>query len=343
MHLIYSPIYLYWIFLSLKARAPFFFSAANPGIFLGGIFMESKMDIYEKIPDKWIPKTFFISKEDNFQPGLGWMKKSGVQFPIIAKPDKGERGFLVAIIKSEEELATYVSENDIDIILQEYIDFPIEIGVLYYRFPREEKGKITSVTLKKFLSVIGNGKSTVRELILDYPRALLQLEVLEEANPDLMDTIPADNEEVRLVSIGNHCKGTTFLNGNHHIDQQLMDTFDKISHQLEGIYFGRFDIRCESVEDLKEGKNFKILEINGVKSEPTHIYEPGFSIWEAYKVLFRQWKTIYRISMANKALGYEFPEAKEGFSTAREYFQYKKTGKLENEHAFSPRSRAELT
>ena len=194
------------------------------------------------------------------------------------------------------------------------------------------------MTLKKFLSVTGDGKSTVRELITAYPRAKLQLETLEESQPKLMNQIPDKGEEVRLVSIGNHCKGTTFLGGNHLIDEQLTQIFDEISSQIDGIYFGRFDIRCQSVEALKAGQHFKILEINGVKSEPTHIYEPGFSIWEAYRILFRQWNTIYKISMENKARGFVFPTFKEGLKTGREYFRYRKTSVVEDINAFSPRN-----
>ena len=338
MHLIYAPIYAYWIFLSIRARAFFFFSGANPGIFLGGLFMESKMDIYARIPDKWIPKTAYLPVGGNLDVALQRIQEHHISFPLIAKPDKGERGFWVEVIENEDELGNYLRRIKSDCILQEYIDYPVEIGVLYYRFPGEQKGTITSVTLKKFLSVTGDGKSTVRELVLDYPRARLQLEVLEESRSELMVTVPENGEEVVLVSIGNHCKGTTFLGGNHLIDSQLTQTFDEISSQLEGIYFGRFDIRCQSVEALKAGQHFKILEINGVKSEPTHIYDPGFSIWEAYRILFRQWNTIYQISMANKARGFVFPTFKEGFKAGREYFRYRKTGILEDANAFSPRN-----
>ncbi|MEO1451682.1 MAG: hypothetical protein AAFV07_19290, partial [Bacteroidota bacterium] len=155
-------------------------------------------------------------------------------------------------------------------------------------------------------------------------RAHLQLEALEKREGTKLDTIPAAGEIVELMPIGNHSRGTTFLNGNEHIDQQLHQTFDHISHRLNDIYFGRFDIRCESLGALKAGKNFKILEINGVKAEPTHIYQPGFSLREAYRILFRQWRTIYEISIANRERGVQVPTFREGLVQVRAFLRYKK-------------------
>jgi hypothetical protein len=40
---IYLPIFVYWLWLSVKARSLFFFSAANPSIENGGMLGESKL------------------------------------------------------------------------------------------------------------------------------------------------------------------------------------------------------------------------------------------------------------------------------------------------------------
>ena len=325
MHLIYTPVYMYYLYLAFKARAFVFFSAANPGIELGGFWGESKMEILQKIPPEWIPKSLYIGKGQDMQSTLTQLQRVGIHFPLIAKPDVGERGFLVEKIETPEELEAYRNAYAVDLVLQEFIAEPEEVSVLYFRYPGKEKGEITSVTLKKFLTVVGDGSATVRELVSAYPRAKLQLAVLEENKPELMDHIPAQGEEVQLVPIGNHCRGTTFLNGNAQIDQDLVEMFDRISHRLDGIYFGRFDIKCRSMADLKEGKNFYILEINGVKAEPTHIYQPGFSLWKAYGVLFRQWKTIYEISMLNHEKGVPFPGLVDTVKTMRNVSRYKKS------------------
>lgn len=324
MHLIYTPIYLYWIFLAAKSRAFFFFTATNPGIAFGGLMGDSKKDILDKIPDEWIPQTLFFKAGTDPDIMLSRLHESGLRFPVILKPDIGERGFLVEKVETAEKLRELAQSHQVDWLIQEYVAYTEEVSILYYRFPEARKGHITSVTLKEFLQVTGDGAATLRELITQNPRAYLQMESLEKREGSQLDRVPVRGEIVELMPIGNHSRGTTFLNGNAHIDQALHDTFDHISHRLKDIYFGRFDIRCESLESLKEGRNFKILEINGVKAEPTHIYQPGFSLREAYRILFRQWRTIYEISIANRERGVQVPTFREGLVQVRAFLRYKK-------------------
>lgn len=303
LHLIYTPIYLYWVWLGLRARHLFFFTAANPAIDMGGLYGESKSSILKQMPLDLIPKTIYVTPDQHDDEVAQLAKGKGISFPLIAKPDMGERGFKVEKLNNKEELIQYRKEVHTEIIIQEFIDYPEEVAILYYRFPDAEKGNITSITLKEYLSVTGDGTSTVRQLMQAYPRARLQLDIFEEKDPDLLHKIPPKGEKWELNPIGNHSRGTTFLDGTHLVDDQLIETFDQISHQLDGIYFGRYDIKCQNFESLRAGKDFCILELNGLKSEPTHIYQPGFSIWKAYGILFRQWKTIYKIAIANHKLG----------------------------------------
>ncbi|MEM7656359.1 MAG: hypothetical protein AAF399_09545 [Bacteroidota bacterium] len=324
MHVVYMPVYVYWLYLSIRARAFIFFSAANPGIELGGFFDDAKWDLYQKIPERWIPKTCFIPESASHSETLAKIKKNGIHFPLIIKPNRGERGFLVEKIPDARTLESFMARHELEWIIQDYIAEPEEISVLYYRYPGQTSGGISSVTLKEFLHVTGNGHSTLEELILSYPRAKLQVDSLKGRFEDTWQQVIPQGQRIELMPIGNHSRGTTFLNGNAHIDADLLAIFDQISHELDGIYFGRFDMKCRSMEALKAGKDFYILEINGVKSEPTHIYQPGFSIWEAYRVLFRQWRTIFEISMANHARGVPFPGLWDTVKRLRQYLRYKK-------------------
>ncbi len=325
--LIYAPIFFYWLYLSFKARAFMFFSAANPGIEFGGLLGESKMDILKKIPEMYLPKTLYVKPEESLASIDIKRRENGMIFPLIVKPDVGERGFLVEKVYNIHSLETYRKNFPTKLLLQEFVDYPEEVSILYYRFPYESSGCITSVTLKKYLSVKGDGHSSLRELILGYPRAKLQLGRLEKDSHLDLGKIPQKGEVVELVPIGNHSRGTTFFNGNHLIDEMLVRTFDRISRELDGIYFGRFDIKCKSFEDLKKGRHFKILEINGVKSEPTHIYEPGFSIFEAYRVLFHHWNIIYKLSMENINRGVDILSFREGIARYRASITYKRIAK----------------
>ncbi|GAB4421895.1 MAG: D-alanine--D-alanine ligase [Bacteroidia bacterium] len=324
MHLVYVPVYLYWFWLCLRSRSVAFFLATNPGIPYGGLFGDSKWTVLRKIPDAWKPRTLLVPAGTPVETVLTQIAGSGIDFPLIAKPDLGERGFLVEKLDDAAALRAYFAHHPPDLLIQEYIAWTEEVSVLYYRYPDSPRGAITSITLKEFLHVRGDGQSTLRQLIEASPRALLQLDALTPRLGARLDSIPAPGETVELMPIGNHSRGTTFLDGTAHIDDTWVATFDQIGSQLEGICFGRFDIRCRSIEALRRGEDFKILEINGVKSEPIHIYQPGYSLWRAYGVLFRQWRTIYEISRHNRRRGFVLPSSLAVIRDFRAYLRSKR-------------------
>jgi hypothetical protein len=301
---VYFPILLYYFWLSLKARSLFFFSAANPSIETGGLLGESKFDILEKIPNEYKALSIFIPAHTSFADVLKIITDSKLEFPIIAKPNVGQRGNAVAKIKTIKNLEAYIFKNKKDFIIQEYIDYKIELGVFYYRLPNETTGKISSVTLKDFLHVIGNGKDNLGILIQKNARAAFQYKRLESEFD--YTAVPTKNETIVLEPIGNHCRGTAFLDYNTTIDKKMQQVFDTISKQIEGFYYGRFDLRCKSIEDLKEGRNIKIVELNGAGAEPAHIYQSGFSIFKAWGVLFHHWTKLYQISMLNHKRGISY-------------------------------------
>jgi hypothetical protein len=290
---------------------------------MGGMFGESKYDILKTIPPEFIAKSALITVPASREEVLLEIEKLGLNFPIIFKPDLGERGWMVERIHNEDDIDHYLKRVKIDFILQECIDMPLEFGVYYRRFPSEQTGRVVSIVAKEMLSVKGDGKSTLEELILSKDRAKLQWEKLKVKFHDQLSTVPVKDEEITLVSIGNHCLGTMFLDGGHLINKQLSETFDGISKQIEGFYYGRFDLRVSSLEDLNKGK-IKILELNGCGAEPAHIYQPGFPLSKAMRVLFKHWKDIYRISMENHQRGVNFISLREGI---RMYNKFKAVGK----------------
>jgi hypothetical protein len=312
---VYFPIFFYWLWLSVKARSLFFFSAANPSIESGGMLGESKYGILEKLPDEYKPRTLLIEIPLGMGAILEKIQAERITFPLIAKPDVGERGWKVEKIHNQTELEAYVKQMRVNFLIQEYVAYEIELGLFYYRFPSQTKGVISSIVMKEFLTLTGNGKSTVRELILNHQRARLQYEVLVEKNPGLMEQILPDGTKTTLVYIGNHCRGTKFVNGNHLINDRLISVFDKISSSVPGFHFGRYDIRCQSLEELYEGKGIKILELNGAGAEPGHIYDPDFPFLEAYGVLFHHWSILYQISKANYEKGTPYMSATEAWQT----------------------------
>src|SRR5258706_3654693 len=309
--IVHAPSFIYWLLLSLKERSLFFFSACNPGILMGGMLGESKFDVHKRVPQEVNLKTALIQLPSSPDKVIQCIRDNGFQFPLIFKPDFGERGWMVRRINNPKEVEDYLKEIRIDFLIQELVDLPLEFGVFYVRYPREESGKVISIVGKEMLFVEGDGKKTLQRLILEKDRAKLQWEMLRATYRHRLEDVRPIREKLELVSIGNHVLGTKFLNANHLITEKLSASFDRISKHVDGFYFGRYDVRVASIEDLENGK-VKVVELNGCGAEPSHIYQPGFSLWKALNVLFQHWNYIYRISTQNHALGVPYLSFEEG-------------------------------
>ena len=279
---------------------------------------ESKYDVLNLVPTEVKPKTVLIKLPSTRVEVLATMEKNCLSFPVIFKPDLGERGWMVRRINSISDIDQYLSEIKIDFLIQELVDLPLEFGVFYVRFPNEENGFVNSITGKEFLSITGDGRKTIQQLILEKDRARLQWETLKEVYRDRLNEVLNTGSKLELVSIGNHCLGTTFLNGNHLITKKLSTSFDRISKKINGFYFGRFDLRCASLADLENG-NVKIVELNGCGAEPAHIYQPNSSLLEAVRFLILHWKNMYRVSVENHKRGVPYLSLKEGRAIYRKF------------------------
>lgn len=300
----YYPIAPYLIWLMIKARHMCYWSAVNPGIYTAGMGMESKFDTLQLLPATYRPQSVFLPAGIPQAQVEERLKEAGLAFPLIAKPDLGFRGLLVQKIKDIDALMQHLGHRAIPFIAQEYIDWPEEVGVLYHRMPGAKKGAITSVTTKEFLHVLGDGQSTVLQLVQQSPRALLQLDRIRALYPHKLGKVPGPGEQVRLGIVGNHAKGTRFINSNDLINEDMVAVFDRISTQIDGFYYGRFDLKCRSLDSLFTGEGLKIIEVNGVCSEPTHIYDPQRgTYWSALRDLARHWSIIYRIARHNRRNG----------------------------------------
>jgi hypothetical protein len=294
----------YGPYLALRPKHICFFTPANPGLEGGGMCMESKYHTLEMFPDELRPESIFVPDGMTKDEIKAALDQTSLEYPLIVKPNVGFRGLLVKKVDNFEQLNDYIQQYPIDFLIQEFLQYPEEIGVFYVRMPDEDKGEIISLTLKEFLHVIGDGKSTVEDLVAQNPRALLQMERLQETHAEVLSSVPPVGKKINLGVVGNHSKGTLFINGNDQIDETLTDVFDQLARHVDGFYYGRFDMKCQSLDDLRQGKNFKIIELNGVFSEPTHIYDSSrMSYFEALRTITRHWKIVQEISFRNVQKG----------------------------------------
>ncbi|MCR9286060.1 MAG: hypothetical protein NXI23_01575 [Bacteroidetes bacterium] len=318
------PVVFIWLWFALRARKLFFFTAVNPVIETGGVLGESKINILNRIPNEVLPKTIFVSKDADFQGILMKMKSLKLAYPIIAKPNIGERGLLVTKIDEEVRLKNYFQKNKIDFLIQEFVDLPYEWAVMHHRLPDSNEGQVTSICIKEPLSIMGDGIANIRTLMRQKPRAVLQLNRFEKDAQPLLNQIPKKGETIELEPIGNHCRGTKFLNGNHLIDEQLNATFNQIAAQMDGIYYGRFDMKCASPDAVKKG-DFKVLEYNGIAAEPAHIYDPTYPLSKKYQDIYQHWKIIFKIYKIQQAKGEKSMSWSEMRASYKTYSNYMKS------------------
>jgi len=297
--IIYAPIYVLWIYYSIRAKSLFFFNAVNPTIKNGGFVMESKKKVYDLIPQQYYAKTSLAAKNCTFSTLQNIISTGGFSYPLITKPDVGLRGAAVQKIHSFKELKTYHQKADFDYLIQDFIPFPKEIGIFYVRYPNKKKGNITGIVAKETLCVVGDGILTVAELIKQIPRFHIQLPKLQmEFGKELQRILPK-GKQLNLMPYGSHSRGAKFTDISHLATQKLNARIDDICRQIDGFYYGRLDILCHSIEELEAGKNFRIVELNGAKSEPTHIYDPKHSLFFAWKEIGIHITHLYNISSLN--------------------------------------------
>ena len=296
----YIPILLDYFYLSFKHRSLFVPMDSNPRILHGGFIGESKWDFYQyfKNDPKALKTVLIPLSTDRDQKILQLIESKAFQFPLILKPDMGQRGFAVRILRDLKSLENYLAEAQFDLILQEFCDLKEEAGIFYYRYPGSSPGTLFSITTKKFPQVIGDGKTKVGDLILQDPRAKIIAATYFERHRQQLDHILPKGQSLLLSECGNHCQGAIFLNGEYLKSKALLASIEKVASQMPDFYIGRFDIRFRSDEKLMLGQDYKIIEVNGASSEATHIWDPKTKLSEAYRVLFQQWKTVFAIGQA---------------------------------------------
>ena len=308
--LFYIPVVLYWLSLGLRYRHWFLFTAANPAIPDSGFVLESKREILDGLTadpanKAWVACYRALSGDlptaERVAVCETFMRERGCTWPVVLKPDAGQRGSGVAIVRDRQALEAYLDQAPYDTLIQEYVS-GVEFGLFYVRRPDEQRGRIFSVTEKQMPVVVGDGERTLEELILDDPRAVAMADHYVRVQGARVLDVPAAGQSVQLVELGTHCRGAIFLDGHNRLTEALEERVDEISRRFRGFYFGRYDVRARDIDALRRGE-IKILELNGVSSEATHIYDPSISLRQAYRTLFGQWRLAFEIGEANRAAG----------------------------------------
>lgn len=307
--LFYPPVGIYYLWLAVKYRGVMLPTAANPGIFSGGIVGESKMvtlrDLMATSPEFTAEAELIAGSttEERLASLKEICGRCNLAYPFILKPDLGQRGAGIKLIRSESQALTYLQQTNAALLVQRFAAGPNEVGIFYYRFPGEASGQIFSITEKVFPTITGDGKSTITELVWRDPRArFLAEKYLQRFDARRNEILPA-GEKLTLVGAGNHAQGCIFRDGIHLSSPALVKRMDAISQQVNGFFIGRYDLRYDRAEDLMAGKHFQIVELNGAAAEAASIYDSRNSLFSAYKTLFQQWDLVFAIGAENHRRG----------------------------------------
>lgn len=304
----YPPVGLWVTALAVRYRRIGIIATVNPGIPLSGIVGESKIAILRNLAGPGVLRAGLIPAgplDKRVERLRQIMAESRVNWPVILKPDAGQRGASVKKAHDESQAGEYLREHRRPVVVQEYHAGPFEAGIFYYRYPGRDKGRIFSITDKRFSYLTGDGLRTLRQLILHHPRYSMQHATFFKRHSDRLDRIPAAGERIRLAEAGNHCQGTMFLEGRRLWTPELEAAIDRIARRFEGFYFGRFDVRYSDEAAFRAGRDLNIVELNGVTSESTDIYDPRRSLISAWITLMRQWSIAFRIGHLNVENGHQ--------------------------------------
>ncbi|MDX2177128.1 MAG: VTT domain-containing protein [Candidatus Sumerlaeia bacterium] len=328
----YLPVAVYCVYLSARFRGSMLPALANPSIYGGGIVRESKAEILSLIPDEHaahVARLVVLSR----RPGesapafseriLAESGAAGIALPFVLKPDQGQRGAGVRLVRTREAVLEYAESfaAEVPLVAQELADLPREAGVFWVRRPGEARGRIISLTLKYFPEVVGDGKRTLRELILADRRARHVADTYFARHQARLEEVMPEGEAFRLVFAGNHAQGAIFRDGLAEFPAAAAEQVERIASTIPGFHFGRFDIRFRDFESFGEGRDFKIVELNGASAESTHIWDARMGLFDAYRDLFRQFRLLFEIGAANRALGHKGLGA---LAVLRDWLDYRK-------------------
>ncbi|HOZ39666.1 MAG TPA: hypothetical protein PLL25_02610 [Flavobacteriales bacterium] len=301
--LIHLPVIPAALWHALRSGHGAFFTNVNPAIDLGGFFGERKHDILARLPQRAYPTTVLVQPDTPWTTVQQSLRDAELSAPLILKPDVGERGEGVTLVANEAELQRLLAACRTTQLVQRLVPWQHEYGLFFLKDPHTGRTRLLSIATKAFLAVQGDGRTTVEDLLRRTFRGSKQLPRLRTYRAALLATVPASGERVVVEPIGNHCRGTTFLDGGHLLTEQLERAVDELLADTTGIHYGRLDVRAPDDEALQQGR-FLVMELNGVTSEPGHIYDPTYTIFRCWRELLRHVAHIPTLSAALRAQGH---------------------------------------
>lgn len=319
--LMYLPVIVQWLLLSVWYRSFTLPLLANPRLPISGMVGVPKSVLFEQTQGYCaaaiLPWFLHQVTDDPIGEQLetisAQMLERGFSFPVVCKPDIGCRGSGVKLIPDAEAMqrcvANYLPKSGM--LIQRLSRWEPEAGVFYVREPEQEQGEIISMALKYMPYVVGDGKSTVGELVaMDVRASQLKHLYRQRHGKDWSEVLPI-GEPFRLVFSASHSRGAIFRDGNYLVTECLSQKIDQLMKDIPEFHYGRLDIKFSNIENLQQGKQIEIIEINAASSESLHIWDKDMPFSKAISVLLKQYRLLYKFGAQNRRRGYKTPSLKE--------------------------------
>ena len=289
-----TPYYLYLGWQCLINRLSIKnLTKANYGLNHGEIGIGSKYESQMVFSQQHFMPTILLAEElsvaDKKQAIYDFIDEHG--YPVLLKSDVGCVGKGICKLSSAADVEAKAPVLLGPYLLQKFTKHPYECGVFYTR--KKGQPKITGINMKHFPSVIGNGQDNLLTLAKQSPRftdhwyAFLQ-------SVDTSEVL-VEGEEKRLSFIGSHTLGCRFTDDMHLLTPQLQTAIFQFFDSQPGFNFGRVDLKFESEDAFKKGQ-FVVIEVNGIASLPTHMFDPKYTVFQAYKIFFEHARYLAQIA-----------------------------------------------
>lgn len=317
MWLMYFPVVCQWLWLSLRHRSLTLPLLANPNLPLSGMVGVPKSALFRQasgrcndvILDWFVFDVTAESVAEQVQRVEQTMDERRLVYPLVCKPDIGCRGSGVKLVRSGEQLANIIARYPADapLMMQRLSSYEPEAGVFFVRQPDSERGEIVSLALKYTPYVVGDGVSTLRELIEADERAGDLMRLYEERHEAALGTVIGKDEPYKLVFSASHCRGAIFRDGRQYVSEKLTDAINEVMSGLPDFYYGRLDVKFKDIESLMNGDNIEVVEINGASAESLHIWDSDATIKDAFTALLFQYRTLFHLGAAHRKGGAKTP------------------------------------
>ncbi|MEM8490005.1 MAG: hypothetical protein AAF756_04190 [Pseudomonadota bacterium] len=290
------PYYLALLALCARHRlSPMSLAKANYALDHGELALGSKYATQMAFDQSLFPATLLLTDGTS---GSGDQAKQFAEehgFPVIMKPEIGSVGKGVMRLADSAELDEAVTNLQSPHLLQAYIDLPAEFGVFYVR--KKGQGAVTGINEKHFPEVVGNGTDSVGDLARKHERFSDHWTMFLKD----LDTqrIPDSGERVRLSFVGSHTMGCRFTNDTDLASPELLEVLEKFAESQPGFNFGRLDVRARDSAALSRGE-FVIIEVNGVASLPTHMFDPQHGLRDGYEIFLAHAKHLVEVAVEQR-------------------------------------------